>query len=170
MLITVLVGSFLWMGATASIEQARLRAACRSWSRRPGRTRPWASRNGPPWPKCWRWPPDPATGASPAVVLYRPDGRPAAVVDAGAVATVPAAAAATTPLTAVSYALGAGAYVPEWSKGQELIQYLAQLDGLEYAVVDRDGTVTGLLRQAAVLGAITGKNAGSGKRMYGQSR
>ena len=103
-------------------------------------------------------------------MLYRPDGRPAAVVDAGAVATVPAAAAATTPLTAVSYALGAGAYVPEWSRGQELIQYLAQLDGLEYAVVDRDGTVTGLLRQSAVLGALTGKSAGSGKRMYGQSR
>ena len=100
--------------------------------------------------------PDPAAGA-PAVVLCRPDGRPPAVVDAGAVAAVPAAAAAATPATAVSYALGAGAYVPEWSRGQELIQYLAQLDGQEYAVVDHDGTVTGLLRQSAVLGAITGK-------------
>ena len=103
-------------------------------------------------------------------MLYRPDGRPAAVVDTGAVATVSAAAAATTPLTAVSYALGAGAYVPEWSRGQELIQYLAQLEGLEYAVVDRNGTVTGLLRQSAVLGALTGKSPGSGKRMFGQSR
>lgn len=114
--------------------------------------------------------PDPVTGAAPAVLLYRTDGRPAAVVDGGAVATVPAAAAASTPLTAVSYALGAGAYVPEWSKGQELIQYLAQLDGLEYAVVDRDGTITGLLRQSAVLGALTGKVAGPGKRMFGQNR
>ena len=42
----------------------------------------------------------------------------------------------------------AGAYVPEWSRGQELIQYLAQLEGLEYAVVDRDGTVTGLLKSS----------------------
>ncbi|MDZ4090927.1 MAG: site-2 protease family protein, partial [Arthrobacter sp.] len=55
-------------------------------------------------------------------------------------------------------------------RGQELIQYLAQLDGLEYAVVDRNGTVTGLLRQSAVLGALTGKSPGSGKRMFGQSR
>ena len=47
--------------------------------------------------------------------------------------------------------------MPEWSKGQELVQYLAQLEGQEYAVVDRDGAVTGLLRQSAVLGAITGK-------------
>jgi hypothetical protein len=114
--------------------------------------------------------PDPETGAAPAVVLYRPDGRPSAVVDDGALATVPAAATAATPLTAVSYALGEGAYVPEWSRGQELIQYLAQLDGLEYAVVDRDGTVKGLLRQSAVLGALTGKLPGTGKRTDGQSR
>ena len=46
----------------------------------------------------------------------------------------------TTPATAVSHALSAGAYVPEWSQGQELIQYLAQLEGREYAVVDHNGT------------------------------
>ena len=70
----------------------------------------------------------------------------------------------------MSYALGAGAYVPEWSKGQELIQYLAQLDGHEYAVVDHDGTVTGLLRQSAVVSAITGKAPGADKRTHGQNR
>ncbi len=118
-------------------------AGCRAWKPAPSPSPRWASPNRPPWPTCWRWRRIPATGAAPAVVLYRPDGRPSAVVDAGALATVPAAATAATPLTAVSYALGAGAYVPEWSRGQELIQYLAQLEGLEYAVVDRDGTVTG---------------------------
>ena len=30
--------------------------------------------------------------------------------------------------------------------------------------------VTGLLRQSAVLGALTGKSPASGKRMFGQSR
>jgi Zn-dependent protease len=170
MLITVLVGSFLWMGATASIEQARLRSRLPLVEAGALAEPAVGLTEGATVTEVLALSPDPATGASPAVVLYRPDGRPAAVVDAGAVATVPAAAAATTPLTAVSYALGEGAYVPEWSRGQELIQYLAQLDGLEYAVVDRDGTVTGLLRQSAVLGALTGKNAGSGKRMYGQSR
>ncbi len=47
--------------------------------------------------------------------------------------------------------------MPEWSKGQELVQYLAQLEGQEYAVVNGEGAVTGLLRQSAVLSAITGK-------------
>jgi hypothetical protein len=70
----------------------------------------------------------------------------------------------------VSYALGAGAYVPEWSKGQELIQYLAQLDGQEYAVVDHRGTVTGLLGQKAVLAAITGKGARSNGHPQDQNR
>ena len=97
------------------------------------------------------------TAGKPAVVLYDRDGRPVGIVDAGAAATVPPALAAATALTAVSYPLGAGAYVPEWSKGQELVQYLAQLEGQEYAVVDREGVVTGLLRQSAVLSAITGK-------------
>ncbi|MDP9984132.1 Zn-dependent protease [Pseudarthrobacter oxydans] len=170
MLITVLVGSFLWMGATASIEQARLRSRLPLVEAGALAEPAVGLPEGASVAEVLALAPDPTTGAGPAVVLYRQDGRPAAVVDAGAVATVSASAAATTPLTAVSYALGEGAYVPEWSKGQELIQYLAQLDGLEYAVVDRDGTVTGLLRQSAVLGALTGKNPGSGKRMFGQSR
>lgn len=169
-LITLLVCSFLWMGASASIQQARLRA------RLPGVEAGALAEPAVGLPESatvadvLALAPAPATGAAPAVVLYRPDGRPSAVVDAGALATVPAAATAATPLTAVSHPLGAGAYVPEWSRGQELIQYLAQLEGLEYAVVDRDGTVTGLLRQSAVLGALTGKGNGAGKRMYGQSR
>ncbi len=169
-LITILVCGFLWMGASASIRQARLR------SRLPLVEAGALAEPAVGLPESatvadmLALAPVPATGATPAVVLYRPDGRPAAVVDAGAVATVPAAATAATPLTAVSYALGAGAYVPEWSSGQELIQYLAQLEGLEYAVVDRDGTVTGLLRQSAVLGALTGKGPGAGKRTDGQSR
>ncbi|RKR30289.1 site-2 protease family protein [Arthrobacter oryzae] len=153
-LVTALVGSFLWVGASASIQQARMRsrlylvdAAALA---------------------------EPAIGLSdagtvadfqanttagmPVAVLCDRDGRPVGIVDAGAAASVPAALAASTPVTAVSYPLGAGAYVPEWSKGQELVQYLAQLEGQEYAVVDREGAVTGLLRQSAVLSAITGKD------------
>lgn len=168
--ITALVCSFLWMGATASIQQARLRGRLplveAGALAEPAVGLPeWATVA-----QVLALAPDPVTGAPPAVVLYRADGRPAAVVDGGAVATVPAVAAASTPLTAVSYGLGAGAYVPEWSKGQELIQYLAQLEGLEYAVVDRNGTITGLLRQSAVLGALTGKGGGPRKRTFGQNR
>jgi Zn-dependent protease len=170
MLITVLVCSFLWMGATASIRQARLRGRLHlvdaAGLAEPAVGLPESATVA----EVLGLPRDSATGASPAVVLYRPDGRPVAVVDAEAVAAVPAYAAGTTPVTAVSYALGDGAYVPEWSRGQELVQYLAQLDGQDYAVVDGNGAVTGLLRQSTVLNAITGKIPGGGRRMFGQSR
>jgi CBS-domain-containing membrane protein len=70
----------------------------------------------------------------------------------------------------VAHALSAGAYVPEWSQGQELVQYLAQLEGHEYAVVDHHGKVTGLLRQQAVVTAITGKEMRRGGRAKAQNR
>ena len=170
MIITLLVCGFLWMGATASIQQARVRGRLHLVNAgtlaEPAVGLPESATVA----EVLRLPRDAATGASPAVVLCRTDGHPVAVVDAGAVASVPGHAAGTTPVTAVSYALGAGAYVPEWSTGQELIQYLSRLEGEEYAVVDRDGAVTGLLRQSAVLKALTGKNPGDGSRMPGRSR
>jgi len=83
---------------------------------------------------------------------------------------VPAAAADTTPITAVSFPLAAGAYVPEWSKGQELIQFLSQLEGRHYAVVDHNGMVTGLMTQEAVLAAITGKRPRNDRHPQGQNR
>jgi Zn-dependent protease len=164
-LITALVGSFLWMGASASIQQARLRgrlylvdAAALS-----------EPAVGLPETATVADFLDRAPAGKPTVVLCDRDGRPVGIVDAAAAATVPAALAAATTLTAVSYPLGAGAYVPEWSKGQELVQYLAQLEGKEYAVVDREGAVTGLLRQSAVLRAITGKYRNE-RQNQGQNR
>jgi len=169
-LITALVGSFLWMGASAAIQQARMRGRLYLVD---------AAALAEPAVGL----PETATVADflasttagttsdgkPAVVLCDRDGRPVGIVDAGAAATVPAALAAATPLSAVSYALAAGAYVPEWSKGQELVQYLAQLEGQEYAVVNGEGAVTGLLRQSAVLSAITGKDR-TERQNQGQNR
>jgi len=153
--ITVLVCGFLWMSASSSIHHAKLRSRLYLVSAA-GLAEPAVGV------------PNTATVAdvlaiapagSPAVVICGPDGRPQGVVDSGATASVPPEATTTTPVTAVAHALAAGAYVPEWSKGQELIQYLARLEGGEYAVVDHNGIVTGLLRQEAVVTAITGKEA-----------
>ena len=165
MLITVLVGSFLWMGATASIQQARLRGRLQlvhaGSLAEPAVGLPETATVAE-----LELLPRSKAGSPPAVMLYGQDGRPVAVVDAGVAATVPPDAVASTPLSAVSYALGAGAYVPESSQGQELLQYLAQLDGQAYAVVSRDGTITGLLRQATVLEALTAKSPRGSRRIY----
>ncbi|MBT1001781.1 site-2 protease family protein [Paenarthrobacter sp. DKR-5] len=152
-ILTVMVCAFLWMGASAGIAGARMRLRLPAVS---------AGKLAVP-----------ALGmaasssvaqlaaarrASPAaIVLCGPDGRPEALVDDGALAGVPDAAAAGTPATAVARALAPGAYVPEWSAGQELVQYLAQLAGKEYAVISASGQVVGLLHQGTVVAAITGK-------------
>lgn len=165
LMITILVGGFLWMGASASIQQGTLRGRMHLVS---------AAALAAPAVGI----PATATVADirslssrgHAVVVCGPEGRPQGVVDPRALAAVPESAVASTPATAVSYALAAGAYVPEWSEGQELIQYLSQLEGHEYAVVDHQGTVTGLLSQITVLTAITGKPARSNRNPQGQSR
>ena len=105
-----------------------------------------------------------------AVVVCGADGRPQGVVDPDAARSVPAAAADSTPIHAVSFPLADGAYVPEWSKGQELVQFLSQVEGRHYAVVDHNGKVTGLLTQEAVLATITGKRPRNDSYPQGQNR
>ncbi|WP_041684629.1 site-2 protease family protein [Renibacterium salmoninarum] len=92
-----------------------------------------------------------------SVILCHRDGKPAYLVDPLVLSTVPITVAASTPATAAAHALPEGGYVGESASGQELVQYLAQLSGSEYAVVDSAGRVTGLLRQRVVVAAITGK-------------
>lgn len=166
LMITVLVGGFLWMGASASIQQGTLRGRLHLVSAA-GLSTPAAGL------------PSTATvedalrygsGGATSLVVCAPGGRPEAVVDPAALSTVPVHAAASTPITAVSYALAPGAYVPEWSKGQELLQFLSQLEGRHYAVVDHNGKVTGLLSQDAVLAAITGKPRRPDTRRQDQNR
>jgi Zn-dependent protease len=165
LVISLLVGGFLWMGASAAIQQGTLR----------GRL-PLVTAAGLSTPALGL--PDTASvdearryaAQARALVVCGPDGRPQAIVDPAALAAVPAAAAPITPVTAVSYALAPGAYVPEWSKGQDLVQFLSQVQGRQYAVVDHNGTVTGLLSQEAVVAAITGKRQAGDKRATGRNR
>ncbi|MDQ4491372.1 site-2 protease family protein [Sinomonas sp. ASV486] len=152
-MITLLVAVFLWQGATASIRNAGFR------SRLPEVV---AGRLAHPAIGV----PNYATVAEAvragaqsgvAVVLCSPDGKPQGVVDPSAIGRVPEPARGTTPVTAVGYALAPGAYVPDTAAGQELIQYLAQLAGTEYAVVDGAGRVVGLLNQRDVVAVISGR-------------
>jgi Zn-dependent protease len=166
LMITVLVGGFLWMGASASIQQGTLRGRMHLVSAAALAAPAVGIPTTATVTDVRRLSPD----GSRAVVVCGPDGRPQGVVDVRALAAVPDFAAASTLATAVSYALAAGAYVPESSQGQELIQYLSQLDGHEYAVVDHQGTVTGLLAQNVVVAAITGKADRSNRHPQGQSR
>ncbi|NKX53945.1 site-2 protease family protein [Arthrobacter sp. E918] len=158
-LMIVLVGGFLWAGAGASITHAKMRLRLPEVTA--GRLQVSAIAL-----------PATATVAQVAaaqqdspgteVILTAATGQPEAVVDLQALQSVPAAVAATTPAAAVARALAPGAYVPEWAGGQELVQYLARVSGTEYAVIDRQSRVTGLLLQDTVVRAVTGKTSRRG--------
>lgn len=154
-LVAVVMGGFLWLGASSAITNAQMRLRLPEVSA--GRLK------------------HPAVGMlagtsvlqvrrvledrpGVAVVLTDPRGVPEAVVDSGALLAVPEAQAGTTSANAVARALAQGAHVPEFAEGQDLVQYLAKLAGSEYAVTDRQGKVTGLLQQSVVVAAITGRS------------
>lgn len=152
-MITLLVAAFLWQGASASIRHAGFR------SRLPDVVAGRLARPAVSVPNYATVDEAVRAGAESgvAVVLCSPEGKPQGVVDPSAISRVPEAARSTTPVTAVGYALAPGAYVPETAFGQELIQYLAQLAGTEYAVVDSTGRVVGLLSQRDVVAVISGR-------------
>ncbi|WP_458115078.1 site-2 protease family protein [Arthrobacter sp. D2-10] len=154
-IVAVVMGGFLWLGASSAIANAKMRLRLPEVSA--GRLK------------------QPAVGVLAGtsvqqvkrlladrpgvdVVLTSPNGLPEAVIDRDALTAVPDSQAETTPANAVARALAPGAYVPEFAEGQELVQYLARLAGSEYAVTDRQGTVTGLLHQSVVIAAITGRS------------
>jgi Zn-dependent protease len=152
-LVMLLVAGFLWQGASASIRNAGFR------SRLPGIVagRLAVPAVGVPNFASVEQAVQAGAGQGTVVVLCAPDGKPQGVVDPAAIARVPDEARGVTPVTAVGYALAPGAYVPDTAGGQELVQYLAQLQGTEYAVVDAAGRVVGLLSQRAVVAAISGR-------------
>lgn len=155
-LVTVLVAGFLWLGASGAISNARMRLRLPDISA--GRLAvPAVGLAASSSTAQVRATLGTREAGSAAVVLVGTNGRPEAVVDETALGSVPAGMAANTPASAVARALAPGAYVPAWAEGQELVQYLAKLAGSEYAVIDRRGQVTGLLHQATVVAAITGK-------------
>ena len=155
LLITALVSGFLWMGAGASISNARMRlrlpAVSAAALMEPAAQLPAST------PVAEVRLAAAAAGPRTALVLTAPTGQPEAIVDPGALAAVPEHLAAQTPAYAVARALAPGAYIPDAAVGQELISYLSKLEGSEYAVINREGTVVGLLRQDTVVAAITGR-------------
>ncbi|HEY8295900.1 MAG TPA: site-2 protease family protein [Micrococcaceae bacterium] len=153
-LFSLFIAGFLWVGASSAITNARMRLRLPEVSAGKLSDRAVGLPSSSTVAQVLA-----VRGSNPqlGLVLCGADGRPEAVVDPAALAAVPAGVAGQTPATAVAHALAPGAYLPENAAGQELVQYLAQLAGSEYAVIDPRGQVTGVLRQAVVVAAITGK-------------
>ncbi|NUL45072.1 site-2 protease family protein [Cellulosimicrobium funkei] len=147
--ILVMVGYFLWTGATESIRGAQLRL------RVPELTAAQLMR--------------PAIGlhhhatvadvrgrpSGTLAVLVAPTGQPEAIVDETALARVQDWDASSVPAAATARALAPGAVVRATDAGRPLVDRLAAVDGAEYAVLAPDGTVCGVLLQPDVVQWLT---------------
>ena len=147
--IVILLAGFLWLGASSSIKAATIRLRLPTISASALAVPAVSASSQCTVAQLWTLR---AEHRAEPIVLYGTDGRPAAVVDENALANVPPQAAQSTPSSAVARALSTAA-------GEELVAYLAKLPDTEYAVINLEGRVTGLLSQARVVAAITGKLA-----------
>lgn len=153
LVVAILVGGFMWVGATQGITHAKLRlrlplvsvralmepaTAIRQDSTLAEVTTRLASRGG-------------------RVILVNAAGNPVAVIDEATLHSIDAAVLAQTPALSAARALDPGAVVSANADGRALIGYLATLQGSEYAVIDDSNRVVGLLNQARIVAAITGK-------------
>lgn len=153
LVVAILVGGFMWVGATQGITHAKLRlrlplvsvralmepaTAIRQDSTLAEVTTRLASRGG-------------------RVILVNAAGNPVAVIDEATLHSIDAAVLAETPALSAARALDPGAVVSANADGRALIGYLATLQGSEYAVIDDSNRVVGLLSQARIVAAITGK-------------
>ncbi len=154
--VAVIMGAFLWNGASTAISQARLRLRLPQLSAGllqcpavalPAGSTVWTARLLH------------AERPDAAIVIIDDDGRPCAVVDHEALARVGDADGGTVQVEAVSRAFGADTVIPAAAAGATLISMLGRREGSEYAVTDADGRVTGILYQQDVLAAITGKTS-----------
>lgn len=91
------------------------------------------------------------------IILVDGKGMPVGVVDAQAISRVDRDRAAEVPALAVARALGQGAIVAASSDGRALIDYLASVSSVEYAVISDQGHVVGLLHQRDIVKAVTGR-------------
>ncbi|GAA5229042.1 site-2 protease family protein [Paeniglutamicibacter antarcticus] len=152
-IVAVLIGGFMWVGASQGITNAKLRlrlplvsvralmepaTAIRQDSSLAEVTARLQSRGG-------------------RVILIDAPGNPVAVIDEVTLGAIDPALLAQSPALSAARALGPGAVVDANADGRALIGYLATLQGSEYAVIDESHRIIGLLSQARILAAITGK-------------
>lgn len=152
-LVALFIGGFMWVGASQGINHAKLRL------RLPLVTVQTLM--------------EPATalalessladvaariaGRGGRVILIDAAGNPHGVIDEQTLGQVPRELLASSPALSAARALSPGAIVSANADGRALIGYLATLEGSEYAVIDQQNRIVGLLDQANIVAAITGK-------------
>jgi Zn-dependent protease/CBS domain-containing protein len=145
--IALAVGFFLWMGATASLMQARLRRKLPALQVRTLARRAIAVHASTPISEAVRL----ATAAQAgAVVVVDGQDKPHALVSESAVNSVAPNQRPWTSVGEVSIAIGAGHIIGVNDTGEEILTTLRKSPASEYLVLDTTGQVYGVLATADI--------------------
>lgn len=146
-LLVVVLGVFLWTGATAAMTQARLRSRIPLLVARPLARRTIAVPGDVPLAEALRR----AAGAeATTIVTTSSSGQPTGIVSQSAVVATPEERRPWVATSAVSRTLEEGLTMPATIAGEELISAIRRRPAEEYLLLEEDGSVMGVLSTADV--------------------
>ena len=138
----VVIASFLWTGATASILNARLRRRLPLLRARPLARRAVAVPGDLPVTEAVRRAQERGAGA---IVTQARDERLAGVVNEAALVAVPEDRRAWVPVSSLARSIEDGLVLPADLGGEDLIRAMSSTPAEEYVLVEPDGTIYGVL-------------------------
>lgn len=144
---SLVLAVFIWMGATAAMQGARLRSRLPSLVARRLARRTLAVPADLPVAEAVRRAQEAEAGS---IVTVDPDGRPVGIVNEAAVQATPEERRPWVPVSAVARSLVPGMTLPVSIAGEELIRAITFLPAHEYLLVDEDGSIYGVLATADV--------------------
>lgn len=146
-LMAVVIASFLWSGATASMMSARVRKRLPALKARPLARRVIAVPRDLSVAEAVRRAQDDGAGA---MVTHAADERLDGVVSESALLATPEERRPWVPVSSVTRTVEEGMVLPADIVGEELIRAMSRTPAEEYVLVEPDGTIYGVLATADV--------------------
>lgn len=141
-LFAFVIATFLWGGATAAIRSARIRRRLPALRARTLARRTLAVPQDMPLAEAVRRAHDEQAGS---IVVLDSSGRPHAIVNEAAVLATPEDRRPWLPVSAVSRSLEPGLTFSADMSGEPLIQAMQRAPATEYLLLDKDGSIFGVL-------------------------
>jgi Zn-dependent protease/CBS domain-containing protein len=138
----VVIASFLWSGASASLVNARVRRRLPSLKARPLARRVIAVPDDLPVSEAVRRAQDAGAGA---IIVHLGDERLSGIVSETALLATPEERRAWVPVSAVARSIEDGLVLPADIVGEELVRAMSATPAEEYLLVEGDGSVFGVL-------------------------
>jgi len=141
------ISMFLWSGATAALESARIRSRLPHLVARDLARRTLTVPGDLPLAEAVRRAQEVSAGS---IVTVTADGAPVGLVNEAALMSVPADRRAWVPTSSVARTLEEGLQLPVGIGGEDLIRAISARPAGEYLLLDTDGSIFGVLSTADV--------------------